>query len=552
MTIASCFYHLALAGCACAFLLFFLNPATAIALHPGSRAPQLSPSSSLLSSRLRKPLRRQPNEDIFAAATASNPSILSPTSLSAEGGQLLVENMIANNNAVGAAVTVTTIAVITSILSWRRTLQVQNELELLKKENRKIKTVNKQQAVNIQDNNKQKINDDPTAGKNADKRGKAQSQKQLYEADVEDLTVMRIGVIRSIYRLCVGTPRQGLLVPDARGRIELDKIGDSSTAATVSGLEDFSYIWVVFHFHLNTQSAKKERRFKSKIAPPALGGKKVGIYATRSPHRHNPIGITLCKLDRIQVHGPHKVTLHVRGLDLVDGTPVLDIKPYVPVYDSVNIISKTENSTLFSVKAAETPTSPSQPPSTGFQLPPPRVPKWVEKGLATKRNVIFTERARNELEEIHRHDTNALEFYGPHCFVDLNDDTDNTIEIMLRVIEQVLSIDVRSSHQTRKARTGRSQAERAERVRTRFDVGSALNSINDSEKSEADTTLCIAKELSEKKMCTQQLDNLLIHFSVKETKAKRESSEGSGAEDGITVESIQLLPNIKKKKLGRK
>eukprot|EP00536_Pseudo-nitzschia_multiseries_P007872 jgi/Psemu1/196647/e_gw1.190.68.1 len=140
-------------------------------------------------------------------------------------------------------------------------------------------------------------------------------------------------------------PCQGLLAPDARGRIELDKIGNSSTAATrgrieldkignsstaatVSGLEEFSYIWILFHFHLNTQSAKKERRFKSKIAPPALGGKKVGIYATRSPHRHNPIGITLCKLDRIQVHGPHDVTLHVSGLDLVDGTPVLDIKPY--------------------------------------------------------------------------------------------------------------------------------------------------------------------------------------------------------------------------------
>jgi len=363
---------------------------------------------------------------------------------------------------------------------------------------------------------------------------------------------MRIGVIRSIYRLCVGTPRQGLLAPDARGRIELDKIGNSSTAATVSGLEDFSHIWVLFHFHLNTQSAKKERRFKSKIAPPALGGKKVGIYSTRSPHRHNPIGITLCKLDRIQIHGPHKVTLHVSGLDLVDGTPVLDIKPYVPVYDSVNVITLTENSTPSSDTAAEIPTSPSQPSSTGLDLPPPRVPGWVEGGLATRRNVVITENAQNELEEILRHDAKALEFYGPHCFADLNDDADNTMEIMMRVIEQVLSIDVRSSHQTRKARVGRSQAERAERMRTRFDVESTLNSSNDNGKSKEDTTTSVAEESLEKKICTQQLDNLLIYFSVKQTKAKRESSEGSGAEDGIIVESIQLLPNTEKKKRGRR
>jgi len=165
---------------------------------------------------------------------------------------------------------------------------------------------------------------------------------------------------------------------------------------------------------------------------------------------------------------------------------------------------------------------------------------------------LFVASSRKRLEEILQKDPKALDFYGSHCFADLNDDAKNTMETVLRVIEQVLSIDVRSSHQTRKARTGRSQAERAQRIRTKFDVDTTLNSGNDGSKPKADATTCVAEELEEKRMCTQQLDNLLIHFSVKETKAKRESSEGSGAEDGITVESIQLLPNTATTKRSRR
>ena len=509
-------HHLNPLGCSFCLLLFFSHPT--IALQPGGISPLLSPSTSLLFSRRRKPLRLRPIK-VVGSAIFPISSLSLPTALSAEESQFLVENMIANNNAVGAAVASATIAVITSILSWRRTFQLQEELDLLREEKERMKT-NQKEGANACDNKiGVKSKDDPIAEKKTDKRGKAENMKLQSQTEEEDLAVMRIGVIRSIYRLCVGTPRQGLLAPDARGRIELDKIGNSATESTVSGLEEFSYIWVLFHFHLNTQSTKKERRFKSKIAPPALGGKKVGIYATRSPHRHNPIGITLCKLDRIQIHGPHKVTLHVSGLDLVDGTPVLDIKPYVPVYDSVNIISQTENSSLSSDAGVETSIL-----SNDLQLPPPRVPGWVQGGLATKRNVIITETAKNELEEILQEDSKVLEFYGPHCFTDPNDNTDNTKETVLRVIEQVLSIDVRSSHQTRKARTGRSQAERTNRIRTSFDVESTLNSNHNSGESKEN----VAEGLAEKKICTQQLDNLLISFSVKETKAKRESSEGSG------------------------
>jgi len=508
------------------------------------------------------------------------------------------------NNAVGvtgAAVAVTAIAVVSSVLSWRRTAQIQNELDSLKEEKRLTAANPKEppDEAGARDHNRHQSNHDRnTEEKNNNKHQNKHKPKQPAaahappeEGDCNDLSVMRIGVIRSIYRLCVGTPRQGLLAPDARGRIELDKIGNTSTGATVSGLEEFSYVWVLFHFHLNTQSSKKERRFKSKIAPPALGGKKVGIYATRSPHRHNPIGITLCKLDRIQVHGPHEVTLHVSGLDLVDGTPVLDIKPYVPVYDSVHgafsrpgdgngggtdaVVVSADAGTSQSQTAKGGGGSSSDPSSAaaGLQLPPPRVPEWVQGGLATKRNVVIAQNARDELEAILRTDSRALEFYGPHCFVEKRqrnkgggNDADSTLQTMLRVIDQVLSIDVRSSHQTRKARTGRSQAERAKRIQTRFDVkkqqgpsaatattSNGSGAVAGNEKDCAATAATtVAEEPPEKKMCTQQLDNLLIYFNVKETKANRDASEGSGAEDGITVESIKILPNTEQKKRGRR
>jgi tRNA-Thr(GGU) m(6)t(6)A37 methyltransferase TsaA len=461
--------------------------------------------------------RRKPTT--IAAKTVVILSSSTTTALAAQEEDHLVEMMtgLGYNNNIIAAAGITTIALISSVLSWRRLENVQNELDALREEKRLIGIGNQKEKEIKQQRNQKK---------------QQKKQQEQQEQDQQDLVVKPIGVIRSIYRLCVGTPRQGLLCQDARGRIELAKLGDSSSAAAVSGLEEFSYIWVLFHFHLNNKSGGG-KKVKSKISPPALGGKKVGIFCTRTPHRYNPIGITLCKLDRVQINGPHDVTLHVSGLDLVDGTPVIDIKPYVSVYDSVN--------------------SPS--------LPPPRVPEWVEGGLATKRDVVITENAKNELEEILRQDPKALEFYGPHCGDSTNDNESDesntanttTTDTMLRVIEQVLAIDVRSSFQTRKARTGRSQADRAERVRNKFEIETTSTQTDDSAaaKQEVETNDVppVQEEIQEKRMCTQQLDNLLINYNVKEVATKREQSNNSGAEDIIVVESIELLPSsISKKK----
>lgn len=280
------------------------------------------------------------------------------------------------------------------------------------------------------------------------------------------LVVQSIGKIESIYRLCVGTPRQGLLAPHARGRLRLDN------AHAVEGLTEYSHVWIVFVFHLNTPHKGV------KIAPPALGGRKIGVLATRSPHRFNPVGITLARLDRIIVEN-NSVSLELSGLDLVDGTPVLDVKPYVAAYDA----------------------------PIGEEA---RVPSWVSGGLATKRPVTLSNDACDSLRTILKE--GKTKFYGRSY----GESDDEGYERLVACICEVLAMDVRSSYQTKKVREGKSQAERSKRVQT--------------------------KASEETAQCTQQIDNLLLYFSVQPASSVvRPTSEGSGAEDTVLVTKIEQL-----------
>lgn len=91
-------------------------------------------------------------------------------------------------------------------------------------------------------------------------------------------------------------------------------------SSCLDGLIDYGYIWLIFIFHVGLN---ENNPMKSKIAPPKLGGEKKGVFATRSPHRYNPIGLSLAKLDKIEGR-----TVYFSGSDLIQGTPVIDIKPY--------------------------------------------------------------------------------------------------------------------------------------------------------------------------------------------------------------------------------
>ncbi|KAK3037896.1 hypothetical protein RJ639_032126 [Escallonia herrerae] len=130
-----------------------------------------------------------------------------------------------------------------------------------------------------------------------------------------------------------GTPRQPLLVPLARACLIFDPA--RVPPASLEGFEGYSHCWIIYVFHLNTNLDKlwkhpSKSKFKAKVRVPRLKGEKVGVFATRSPHRRCPIGLTVAKVEAVQ---GHKVLLS--GVDLVDGTPVLDVKPYLPYCDSI-------------------------------------------------------------------------------------------------------------------------------------------------------------------------------------------------------------------------
>ncbi len=137
-----------------------------------------------------------------------------------------------------------------------------------------------------------------------------------------------IAHIRSDFATKFGVPRQSGLVPDLEATVVLEP--PFRDPAALRGLEGFSHIWLVWVF-----SAAAERPWSPTVRPPRLGGNaRMGVFATRSPFRPNPIGLSAVALSGIRQDPDLGPVLQVRGADLMDGTPILDIKPYVPYADS--------------------------------------------------------------------------------------------------------------------------------------------------------------------------------------------------------------------------
>ncbi len=135
------------------------------------------------------------------------------------------------------------------------------------------------------------------------------------------VTLSPIGVIESDYPDKFGIPRQPGLAPAARARLVLTPPFDDPLA--VRGLEAFSHLWLTFVFH------QSPLRWTPLVRPPRLGGNaRVGVFASRSTHRPNRLGLSLVEL--LEIDTRRGVSLRLNGADLVSGTPVLDIKPYLP------------------------------------------------------------------------------------------------------------------------------------------------------------------------------------------------------------------------------
>lgn len=137
-----------------------------------------------------------------------------------------------------------------------------------------------------------------------------------------------IGQVNSPYKEKFAIPRQPGLVSSAKGTITLT--GEANNPDLVRELAQFSHIWVLFVFH-----GTQEQGWNPLVRPPRLGGnKKIGVLATRSTFRPNPIGMSVVKLDAIDIEN-QQVILHISAIDLLDKTPIVDIKPYVPYSDSI-------------------------------------------------------------------------------------------------------------------------------------------------------------------------------------------------------------------------
>lgn len=126
-----------------------------------------------------------------------------------------------------------------------------------------------------------------------------------------------------------GIPRQSGLVEALRAAVVFEPAYRSADA--VRGLEEFSHIWLIWEF-----SRARRENWSPTVRPPRLGGnKRVGVFATRSPFRPNALGLSAVRLEGVETDGPEGPVLRVAGADLLDGTPIYDIKPYLPYADAI-------------------------------------------------------------------------------------------------------------------------------------------------------------------------------------------------------------------------
>jgi tRNA-Thr(GGU) m(6)t(6)A37 methyltransferase TsaA len=197
-----------------------------------------------------------------------------------------------------------------------------------------------------------------------------------------------IGFIESPFPDRRGTPRQPVLVPAALGKIRFDK--SIIQFEHFKEIIQFSHIWVVFVFHENTNGDTDACQVPARIKPPRLGGQKVGCLSTRSPHRPNAIGLSVCEVVEI---GSDFIC--VSGIDMVDGTPVLDIKPYIP-YDSIHLQSEDGLSDSLPLPL---PMSVAASSSL-FKEKRLKVPSWIIDSDIPLHPVVFEDSALEALDDL--------------------------------------------------------------------------------------------------------------------------------------------------------
>ena len=216
---------------------------------------------------------------------------------------------------------------------------------------------------------------------------KNQEESDTKNVNNDSFTFNSIGTLISCFPEKFSSPRQGNLLELTRGKIIMKKNIDMHC---FDGIENFTYIWIVYVFHLN------QGFVGSKVIPPKYPGsetnKKLGIFATRTPHRYNPIGLTLCKFNKIEGR-----EIYISCVDMITGTPILDIKPYHHL-ESVDVFGPN-------IKYAQ----------------------WIYNSCqAEKCKVEIKEKAINNIENILNDKNKKLMFY---------DNKDDLIKLIIGVLE---------------------------------------------------------------------------------------------------------------------
>jgi tRNA-Thr(GGU) m(6)t(6)A37 methyltransferase TsaA len=192
------------------------------------------------------------------------------------------------------------------------------------------------------------------------------------------LTLEPIGIVHTPLGSKVEAARQPRAAGGASGTIEL--FPGRNFEHALEDLDGWEFIWVVFWFHLNTD-------WRPKVLPPRSSSGRKGVFATRSPHRPNPLGLSAVRLERID-----GLTLFIRDVDIVDGTPVLDIKPYVPYTDAHPAARSGWLDDLARVAPGATPADPLQAHAVQFDALAAEQAAWIEgrTGLAIRARIEAT------------------------------------------------------------------------------------------------------------------------------------------------------------------
>jgi tRNA-Thr(GGU) m(6)t(6)A37 methyltransferase TsaA len=144
------------------------------------------------------------------------------------------------------------------------------------------------------------------------------------------MEIKPIAHIRTAFPEKFGVPRQSGLARNLQGTVIFEK--EFRNPDALRGLEGFSHLWLIWEFSANRRSAGE---WQPTVRPPRLGGnERMGVFATRSPFRPNPLGLSCLEIDSIELDTPDGPVIHVKGADLMDGTPIYDIKPYIKYADA--------------------------------------------------------------------------------------------------------------------------------------------------------------------------------------------------------------------------